>query len=405
MAEVMGMEYLRKKLEQKKERVDLRYKFYDMKQLTRDFGISTPPKLQYFQSCLGWCGKAVDSLADRLNFREFQNDNLDMTGIFNMNNPDLIFDSAILSALISSCSFVYVSADNDGFPRLQVIDGANATGMVDTVTGLLDEGYAVLERDPETQNPTVEAYFDRERTVFYRKGEPFRVYKHNAGQTLLVPVIYRPDAKRPFGHSRISRAEMSLVGSAIRTIKRSEISAEFYSYPQKYISGTAEDADVLEKWQATMATLLQFTKDEDGERPTVGQFQQASMGPHLDQLKMFASLFGGEAGLTLDDLGFPTANPSSAEALKSSHEMLRMTARKAQKYFGSAFLNVGYVAACLRDDYPYRRNIVYLTKPKWDPVFEPDAAAMSAIGDSLLKLDQAVPGYVTEEKIRDLTGM
>ena len=63
--------------------------------------------------------------------------------------------------------------------------------------------------------------------------------------------------------------------------------------------------------------MLQLDKDEDGDSPTVGQFEQQSMAPYVEQLKMFASLFAGETGLTLDDLGFSTDNPSSVEAIKA----------------------------------------------------------------------------------------
>lgn len=149
---------------------------------------------------------------------------------------------------------------------------------------------------------------------------------------------------------------MSIVNSALRTIKRSEISAEFYSFPQKYVTGLSENAEPLEKWKATMSSLITFTKDDDGDNPTLGQFTQLSMSPHTEQLRMFASLFAGETGLTLDDLGFATENPSSAEAIKASHENLRLTARKAQRTFGSGFLNVGYLSACLRDNFDYRRE-------------------------------------------------
>ena len=161
----------------------------------------------------------------------------------------------------------------------------------------------------------------------------------------------------------------------------------------------------MDKWKATMAAMLSFTKDDDGEHPIVGQFAQQSMTPHLEQLKMFAALFAGETGLTLDDLGFATANPSSAEAIKAAHENLRYTARKAQRSFGSGFLNTGYLAACLRDNYPYERRQLYLTKPTWQPIFEPDAAALSGAGDALLKLQQAFPDYITDKKLYDLTGI
>lgn len=406
MTEYKGIGYLRRKLSEKRTRVRLRYEFYEMKNRTRDFGISTPPDLTMWQSVLGWCSTAVDSLADRIVFREFEDDNFDLNEIFKMNNPDVLFDSAVLSALISSCCFIYISPDADGYPRLQVIDGSNATGIIDPITGLLEEGYAVLKRDVDSGNPILEAYFTKENTVYISRGTTAEeVTVHSVGHPLLVPIIFRPDAKRPFGHSRISRSCMALVGSALRTIKRSEIAAEFYAYPQKYITGLSEDAEPMEKWRASMSSMLMFTKDDDGDNPTIGQFSQQSMEPHLSQLKMFASLFAGETGLTLDDLGFATANPSSSEAIKAAHENLRYTARKAQRSFGSGFLNVGYLAACLRDDYEYNRSQLYLTRATWEPIFEPDASALSGAGDALLKLQQAFPDYITDKKLRDLTGI
>ena len=98
------------------------------------------------------------------------------------------------------------------------------------------------------------------------------------------------------------------------------------------------------------------------------------MEPHISQFKMYAAAFAGETGLTMDDLGFATENPSSAEAIKASHETLRLTARKAQRTFGSGFMNVGYLAACLRDD-------------------------------AAIKINQAVPGYFDKDSLEQLIGV
>ena len=398
-----GIEYLRRKLNEKRLRVELRYKHYEMKNVVMDLGISTPPDLRYWMGTLGWCSKAVDSMADRLVFREFEDDNLGMGDIFQMNNQDVLVDSAILGALISSCDFVYIFKDEDG-TRLQVVDGGNATGIMDTNTMMLKEGYAVLERTNLGQ-PVTEAHFTREATVIYKNGKLDNIFNNPAPFPLLVPIVNRPDAKRPFGHSRISRACMNIVSSAVRTAKRSEIAAEFYSYPQKYATGLSEDAEKMDKWKAAMSTMIVFEKDEDGDKPTLGQFQQASMSPHSEQMRMWAGLFAGETGLTLDDLGFPSQNPSSAEAIKSSHETLRLMARKAQRDFAIGLLNTGYLAACVRDDIEYRREMINLTKVKWEPVFEPDAAMLSVIGDGAIKINQSVPGFFGENNLRDLTGI
>ena len=405
MENYKGKAYLKQKLNTKRTRVLMRYQYYDMKNYVRDFQISTPPKLRDWTAVLGWCGKAVDSIADRVVFREFGNDNFDINQIFSMNNPDIFFDSAVLSALISSCCFIYISPDANGFPRLQVIDGANATGIIDPITGLLVEGYAVLERN-EFGTPTVEAHFKKGSTVFYKKGEskPQELFS-KIQYPLLVPIIYKPDAVRVFGRSRIKRSCMNIMSSAIRTMKRSEIAAEFFSFPQRYVLGTDPDMEAIDKWRASMSALLEMTKDEDGDVPTVGQFQQQSMAPHTEHLKMFAALFAGETGLTLDDLGFATGNPASADAIKASHDNLRLTARRAQRNFSSGLLNVGYLSACLRDDFAYKREQFYLTKAQWEPLFEPDAAMLSSIGDGAIKINQAVPGYIGNRNLRDLTGI
>ena len=399
---VYGLDYLKRRLANKAVRVKLRYDYYDMKQGVPDFGISTPPDLRSWMGTLGWCGRAVDALADRLEFYRFKDDLFDLNAIYSMNNPDVLFDSAILSALISSCCFIYITTDEDGYPRLQVLDGRRATGVADPFTGLLTEGYAVLSED-EYRRPEVEAYLLPGVTEIYRNGRLSERFTYNCDWPLLVPVVYRPDAVRPFGHSRISRACMNIVGSAMRTAKRSEIAAEFFSYPQKYVVGLSNDAEELDKWKATLSSMMTFTKDEDGDKPSLGQFNQQSMEPHTAQLKMFAALFAGETGLTPDDLGFVTDNPSSAEAIRASHENLRLTARKAQRTFGSGFLNAGYLAACVRDDFAYRRSQLHAVRPQWQPIFEPDAALLSLIGDGAIKLNQALPGYMDEDRLRDLT--
>lgn len=402
--EYYGIPYLQARLTLKRFKTLQRYRYYEMKNHALDFGISSPPELRMWSSVIGWCAKGVDSLADRLDLSGFKDDVFDLEGIYDVNNRDVLIDAAILGALICSCSFIYISEDAQGFPRLQVIDGDNATGIIDPVTQMLNEGYAVLERD-QIGNPIKEAYFTYEYTAFYEGGRLVEEIPNKAPHPLLVPVIFKPDAKRPFGHSRISRACMSITGSALRTIKRSEISAEFYSFPQKYATGLDQDVEI-DKWSAAMSAMMQFTVNEDGQdKVKLGQFAQQSMAPHTEQLKMFAAMFAGEVGLTLDDLGFPQSNPSSYEAIKAAHENLRLTAKRAQKSFGIGFLNAGFLAACIRDKYKYERSQITYTKPLWLPPFQADASTLSGIGDALQKINSSYPDYLTEDKILELTGI
>lgn len=401
-----GIGYLRYKLSTRKRRATIRYEQYAMKHVDRAKGITIPVELSaQYRAILGWCAKGVDSLADRLVFREFENDEFEVNDIFAENNPDVFFDSAILSSLIASCSFVYISKGENDDVKLQVIEATNATGIIDPITGLLTEGYAVLERD-ENKNAVLEAHFLPDRTDYYYKDQRSNFSIPNVTQhPLLVPILHRPDAVRPFGRSRITRSGMYWQSNAKRTLERADVTAEFYSFPQKYVTGLSDDAEPMESWKATVSSMLQFTKDEDGDKPSLGQFTTPSMSPFTEQLRTAAAGFAGETGLTLDDLGFVSDNPSSVEAIKASHENLRLAGRKAQRSLGSGFLNVAYLAACLRDDFAYQRYQFNKTIPKWEPLFEADASMLSMIGDGAIKLNQAIPEFMSKETIRDLTGI
>lgn len=408
MSENKGIEYLRSKLNARLPRVLTRYRYYDMKRTARDLSGVMPQQFNWLRPVLGWCARAADSISDRIVFEGFSDDAMGLGEIYDLNSKDVLTDSAVSSAVVTSCSFIYVSIA-DGIPRLQAIDGGNATGILDPVTHMLTEGYAVLERDSSAGRgigqPIVEAYFTADATQIYRNGKLAESYPNPAPYALLVPVIHRPDPMRPFGRSRISRACMDLMDSALRTLKRSEVSAEFYSFPQKYLLGLDPETKMPDKWAATISSFLRFDKDGEGDHPVLGQFQQQSMTPFNEQLKTIASMFAGETGLTLDDLGFSTANPTTPEAIRASHETLRLAARKAQRDFAVGFLNAGYLAACLRDNMAYDRSIIYQTKVMYEPLFEPDAGQLSGIGDAVNKIQQSFPDYFDEEKLHRLTGL
>lgn len=402
---MQGIKGLRLKLERHRRGALKRQKIYDMKDKEQEPGITIPIHIrQQYQSTLGWCSRSVDSIANRLVFRNFENDNFNIGEIFKQNSLDILIDDAVLSALINSCSFIYISEGEEETPRLQVISGSEATGVLDPITRLLTEGYVVLARDEEG-HPIDELYFETGRTTRFVNRVPTQSVKNNAPYPLLVPIIHRPDAYNPFGRSRITPSSIYWQKNAKRTLERADVASEFYSFPQKYVVGLSDSAETLDTWKATISSMLRFDADEHGNVPKLGQFQQQTMSPFTEQLKNAASGFAGETGLTLDDLGFSTDNPSSAEAIKASHETLRLMAEKAQRDFSNGLINAGYLAACVRDDFSYKRSELYETTVRWQPVFKPDASTISLIGDGAIKLNQAIPNYLSPKVVDDLTGL
>ncbi|MDY6065322.1 MAG: hypothetical protein SPI59_03215 [Finegoldia sp.] len=406
MDKLRGIDYLRQKLNIYKLSVKQKQDAYDMKNIQIDPSITIPPRYKnLYKGVLGWNRLAVNRFADRIVFAGFDNDTFEFEDIFASNNADIFFDSAILSAATTSCCFVSIAKVKDrDIPRLDIIQGSNATGVIDSSNGLLKEGYAVLKHD-DMGMPEIEAYYVPYKTYIYYQGRKNpEIIDHPSRYPLLVPIINRPDASRPFGRSRITKACMYYQKLAKRTLERMEITSEFYSWPQKYILGMESTAESFDDWKATVTSMLRIDKDSDGDKPSLGQFQAASMSPFTEQLRNAAALFSGETGLTLDDLGFLSDNPSSVEAIQASHENLRLEARKAQRTFGSGFLNVGYLAACLRDGIDYDRYAFYKVRPEFEPIFEPNGNTLSAIGDGMIKINQAVPNYFDEKSIYRITG-
>jgi len=383
--------------------VSSRYAMYEQDYLPRPFPTIVPEKFRQLIHVMGWATKSVNMLSDRVVFEQFGNDIINANQIWDYNDGDVLSDSLVLSALISSCSFIYISADADGYPRLQAIDGSRATGVIDPQTHMLSEGVAVLERD-SLSLPTKTAYFTPEETfVFDNEGNVSR-YDNPTGFPLLVPVCHRPSEVKPFGRSRITPASIGYIHDAALVLMRTHCAGEFYAFPQKYALGLSSEVE-FDEAQATMAAFLKVTQDENGEKPTFGQFQQASMTPYIDELRSKAALFAGENDMTIDDLGFSTDNPATRESIEAAHESLRMSARKAQRSFGSGFKNAAFLAACLRDGRKYGRQIMADITCEWRPIFEPSPSSLSGIGDAVTKIQQAFPDYFTEDKLHRMTGM
>ena len=405
-----GKEYLRQKLNTVSASVKLRYDYYENKNNNNQLAIAIPQNLmQAFNSRLGWCAKAVDLLGDRLAINRFKDDNFNMQALYENNNADVLYSSAIKGALISACDFIYIYKKDEEV-RMQVVGGRNATGILDDTTGLLKEGYAVLQRNSKDDTIVIDAYFTDEFTesTNYATGEQW-AEANPTGYCLLVPVINQPKSghfsgNKSFGHSRISRDMMNCQDGAEKLLTEIKILAEVNSRPQKWITGLAEGTEI-DTLRATFSSLLRFDKDDDGDRPTLGQFSQMQFADHIQMFDTFVSIFSGMSSLTRDDLGFVTENPSSAESKKAALESLRVIAGKCQRDFEVGLKNTGFVAACLRDSKDYTRDLIKDTKIIWKPLVEPDATTLSGIGDGIIKINQAIPNYFTAETIADLLGI
>ena len=182
-------------------------------------------------------------------------------------------------------------------------------------------GMVVVDRDPSPRSqhePTwVDIFTDANVIRIVRTpgqaGWVAQYIPHSMGRPLIVPMAFDATIDHPFGRSRITRSVMNITDDAMRSSVRSEISAEFFISPQKYLLGADKDSlDGESKWDAYIGNIFSVRKDDDGDVPQFGQHAQGSMQPHIDYMRSLAARFSGETNVPISELGIVQDNPSSA---------------------------------------------------------------------------------------------
>lgn len=368
------IDFLLRRLSAKFRRNKLRADYYDMHTIFRDLGIAIPPNLRNLEVAMGWPAKAVDQLARRVRMQGWVLPAGDLGSwgvdeLWNGNAMALEAPQAQVSALIHSTGFVLTHRGDPGAGELpvqfRVLDAYDATGRWDARRHGLGSGLAVLARDPETGEPTSVLFVSPLAYALFsyepaRRAWSVQTQAHGVGRVTMEPLTYRARLGRPFGSSRISRAVMSITDSAMRTVVRSEVGAEFYSVPQRYLLGADEsqfvgpDGRRKSTWDLVMGRILTLPDAENGYganngRAEVGTFPQITMQPHTDQLRQWAQLFAAETSLPVGSLGIVQENPSSAEAIYASKEDLLLEAEDCAAGFGTAWVRAMQTAVMLRD--------------------------------------------------------
>lgn len=378
---------------------DTRKRYFEAKQFVKHLGIAIPPQLQDFETALGWPYKAVKSLAARIKFDGFAlpgqpGSAFGMDRIWAENRLGIETHHAHMSALTYGVAFVAVMAgDVDRGEPAVVIRALSPTATTALWDANRRRAYAALsvtavdagvpsEFILYLEDKVVTARFDRGRWLLEETA-------HNLRRCPVVVLAYDSSPEYPFGRSRITQGVMRITDEAIRTSLRMEVSAEFYSSPQRYILGADEsafmgsDGRAVDAWSAITGRVLALSKNEDDEVPSVGQFQQMTMQPHADMFRMIAAKFSGETSLPTHTLGLIGEQPDSEAAIEAKYLELAADAEAAHEPFGAAWVDAMTMALQIRDgDVP---DEAALLSAKWrNPRYESKAAA----GDFLMKMVQ-----------------
>jgi hypothetical protein len=98
--------------------------------------------------------------------------------------------------------------------------------------------------------------------------------------------------------------------------------------------------------------------------------------------------FCAETGLTLRNLGYETANPSSAESLIAMSDDLLLEATNSQEELGKQIKELCITLRLALDENNVVPDELRSIVPAWKPVFQVD---IGATGDGVFKLFEAMP--------------
>jgi len=402
--------------QQKRPRNLTRSVYFDGKAALKDFGISLPPQMRSIDAALGWTAKGVHALTDLSDFTGFvsasgEEDPFGVDSIAWDNNFLMEFPAAKVSSAVHGCSFLTVSQGDvqSGEPETLVLarSAETSAALWDPRRRALRGFLSIVDFTNVGDINRMVMYTPEKVVTLTRQGGAWRggwkadVQRNPLGVVSVAPLPNNYELSRPLGHSRITRASMGYVDSAIRTIVRSEVSAEFYSAPEYYLFGAnVEDFVGDDRWKAVMGRIKTLDIEDGDDKPDLHRFTGASPQPHTDQLRMWANLFSDDQDLEVKFAD--NSNPTSADAIFAGKVSLTMATRTANRIWGQGAQRAMQMAVMLRDGLtavpPEMRSLEsQFTKPE---LVSPTARA-----DAFSKLATSIEGFGASEVGMEYAGL
>lgn len=385
---------------------------YDGEKVLKDFGISLPPQMRNIGAALGWTAKGIHAVTDRSRFEDFitpagNDDPFGLNELMWDNRFKVELPAASVSSAIHGCSFLTVTAGDVQSDEPEVLILARAAefsaAIWDNRRRNLKGFLSIVEVD-DGGSPKEMILYSRSAVYTLVKGPrkwTVETRDNPLGVVTVSPLVYGFELRRPLGHSRITRAGMYYADAALRTIVRSEVSAEFYSAPEYYLFG-ADVSDFVgdDKWNALMGRIKAMDVPDGDDKPELHRFTGSSPQPHTDQLRMWTQLFADEQDM---DVKFAdSSNPSSADAIFAAKETLITTTRDANSLWGHGAVHAMQLAVQVRDGLSaVPEEMKSLSAQFTDPAI----VSPSGRADAFSKLSASIEGFGSSEVGMEFAGL
>ncbi len=374
---------------------------------------TVPPYLRNIGLVLGWPAKALEALARRVRLTGFAIPGSDLSSFgldTILDDNDYVSEArmAQMSALEFGVSWQVVTRGGAGEPdvlitRQTALDG---TGTWNIRARRLSDFISVNTRDQQGNPSAFNLYLPGQTVVIDSKRVVDRV-ETGLDHVPVEPLVYRQRDGRPFGSSRITRPIMQITQSAIRTMLRSEGTADFYGTPLLALFGP--DKSLFESnppLRMLLSSMFAIPDNDDAENPRADlkQLAQGSQQPHVDQLQVWAQLFAAEANIPATSLGvnMSQANPTSDESYEASREDLIAEAEDTQDGFTRAHVRTQQTAWLLATGEQVLPTELRKLQPTWRDARH---GSKGGAADWMTKVVSVLPWVAETDTALDLLGL
>lgn len=328
----------------------VRESYYNGLQRLADLGVSIPPQLSSVRTVVDWPRICVDPLVQRCVVDGFRlpsdvDVDDDLTEIWQANDLDAEAPLCFLDSLVQGRGYMIVGApDTPGdSPIITVESPLNLAMNWDPRTRKALAAYQAYQAEGLFRAVLYKPNYDIKMSRDSTKQMVWQVDdvdEHNFGEVCVVRFPNRQRSADREGQSEITPAVMNTTDSACRSLLGMEIAREFYSVPHRYILGAKESdfqdaaGNPKSAIDMVMSKMLAFENDDQGNGPTVGQFQ--AFDPSV-----FTKILDSHAQLMASYTQFPpayfgqttTANPASADAIHAAQDGVNRRGSQVQNQF------------------------------------------------------------------------
>lgn len=376
------------------ERLDA---YYNGVHRLAQMGLAVPPSLRSFETAVNWPRLTVDALEARLDVKTFyMPDGRRADAVIEgwaYNNLDSESSLAHIDALVYGRSFVVVgaNADDPAHPLVTVESPREITVEIDPRTRRITRALRVYGPSEVTGQPLHATLYEPDSTTWFarRDGEKWQQTgrdDHRLGRVPIVMLVNRRRAGDFRGVSEMADV-LGLTDAAARTLTNLQVAGETHAIPARWVSGVAKGDFVdaqgkpIPVWESYF-TAMSATGNKDAK---FGQFSASDLKNFHDTVNHYASLVASVTKMPATYLGLTTANPASADAIRSAEAPHVKLAERKQRAFGDAWAWVAALYERFRTGSWENGNAM---RTEWHDAATPTVAARA---DAIVKLNGGIP--------------